>query len=180
MPFSPLRFLNECRRSGFHCREDVAGFSEEELDRQDIFSPLALFLIALTWLSQHAVCVCVFFFYCYFYLWTLLVQGSLLQGWNFCVDGQIKLHEKMNSCSHVTPHVPFCWLQVEEAATCQFNCVSQFWLIRPDTVALWAASQLEQKDTQSQIYSLATAMPMRQECVSPPPTLHVHFIHCVY
>lgn len=72
---------------------------------------------------------------------------------------------------------PFCWLPAEEAATCQFNCVSQFWLIRPDTVALWAASQLEQKDTQSQIYSLATEM--RQECLPPPPTLQVHFIHCV-
>lgn len=45
-------------------------------------------------------------------------------------------------------------------------------------MALRAASQLEQKDTESQIYSLATEM--RQECVPPPPTLHVHFIYCAY
>ena len=59
-------------------------------------------------------------------------------------------------CTRVydTSHL-FQFAQLEEAATCHFNCISCFWLIREDAEALWAASQLEQKDTVCHINSLA-------------------------
>lgn len=87
----------------------VARSSEEEVTCQDNFSVFApfFFFIFCPYLVESAsfLGACVSVFFSYFYLRTL-VQGSLPQGWNFCVDGKIKLHEKMNSCSHAIPHVP--------------------------------------------------------------------------